>query len=457
MSVRRRSLPPGFGHAARVALATTLFIGIVYGGCVTVVDRVVTARIVGAVDARLRDSLSDARQAGQPLSVSSATDYDDMDDPPVYLWTIPHGRSAVSLVAGSPRLPAAAVLAGRPSQTVQLPPGTFRVDSVRDGGSLLVAGQSLAEQDHIEAVLGMGEMLAAPVLLLAVLAGALIIGLRALSPVEQSRRRQLEFTADASHELRTPLSVIAAETSLALDAPPGAPRKTADYRAALTRIQGESERLRSIVENLLWLARFDSQPPPPSAEPLDLATIARGCADRFGAVAHSQSTMITVVDASPGHAWISAPGEWIDRLAGVLADNACRYAGPEGQVRISVDQRAGRVTLTVEDSGPGIPASARDRLFDRFHRATAQGSGAGLGLAIADSIVRSTAGQWRIGDSPLGGALLSVSWRRAGLRQPGTQASAPAPAAAAEDPVTAGHRRHAAAASPPRWPGRRRD
>jgi signal transduction histidine kinase len=412
MKGRRWPLPPGFAHAARVALATTLFIGIVYGGCVTAVDRVVTARIVGAVDARLQDRLSDAREDGQSPTVSSTADYDDMDDPPVYLWLVPPGRPAQSLVAGSPRLPAADVLAGRTSQTVQLAPGTFRLDSVHDGRARLVAGQSLAEQDHIEAVLGVGEGLAAPVLLLAVLAGALIIGLRALSPVEQSRRRQLEFTADASHELRTPLSVIAAETSLALNAPPGAARGVADYHAALTRIRAEGERLHGIVEDLLWLARFDSQPPMPSAEPLDLAIVASSCADRFGAVARSQSTSITVRGGGSGRAWISAPPEWMDRLAGVLVDNACRHAGPGGQVRISVEQRAGRVILTVEDSGPGIPAPDRERLFDRFHRATDQGGGAGLGLAIADSIVRSTAGQWRIGDSALGGALFTVSWRR---------------------------------------------
>ena len=103
--------------------------------------------------------------------------------------------------------------------------------------------------------------------------GALIIGLRALSPVEQARRRQLEFTADASHELRTPLSVISAETSVALSAP----RKAGDYRAALERIGRENDRLQKIVEDLLWLARFDSAPPQPDDEPLDLATIAAAC------------------------------------------------------------------------------------------------------------------------------------------------------------------------------------
>jgi two-component system, OmpR family, sensor kinase len=111
-----------------------------------------------------------------------------------------------------------------------------------------------------------------------------------------------------------------------------------------------------------------------------------------------------------------APPEWIDRLAGVLVDNACRYAGPGGQVRIQVRAQGGRISLTVEDSGPGIPAAERPRLFDRFHRATEHGSGAGLGLAIGDSIVRSTGGRWQVGDSALGGALMSVSWKQAVIR-----------------------------------------
>jgi len=412
MKLRPRPLPPGAAHAARIALVASLLIGIVYAGCVMVLDRVVAARLVAAVDSRLQERLSDVREAGATTAVTADDDDDDYELPPLYLWRVAPNRAAVQLSTGAPRLPAARTLAGRPSLTARLAPGTFRLDTVRYGSGLLVAGQSLAEQDHIEGVLSAGEAVAAPVLLLAVFIGALLIGLRALSPVEQSRRRQLEFTADASHELRTPLSVIAAETAVAL----GAQRKAADYRSALVRIQGESERLRRIVEDLLWLARFDSRPPPPGSEPLDLATIAAGCADRFRAVARSHSIKIEVACDGPGPAWISAPPEWIDRLAGVLVDNACRYAGPEGTVRIGVRQRAGRVTLAVEDSGPGIPARDPARLFDRFHRATEQAGGAGLGLAIANSIVRSTGGQWRIGDSPLGGAFFGVSWRRAAVR-----------------------------------------
>ena len=427
----RGRVPAEVLHAARVAAAASLLVGIVYAGCVTVLDHVVAARLTASVDARLSEQLSDVREVGLR---DSRGDDDDIDTTPVYLWKVTSSGRAVPVQAGTPALPSGLRLAAGHRTTARLGQGPFRLAAGTVDGSRLIAGQSLQSDEHLTTLLRTGEALAAPVLLLAMFAGSLIIGLRALSPVEQSRRRQLEFTADASHELRTPLSVISAEIGIALSAP----RKAADYQAALARIDGESQRLRRIVEDLLWLARFDSQPPPPGAEPLDLGTIAGQCADRFQAVAHSQSLDISVTEPPEQAAWISAPPEWIDRLTGVLVDNACRYAGPGGSVRLGVATRGNRVSLTVEDSGPGIPAAERHRLFDRFHRVprpggTEQGGGAGLGLAIADSIVRSTGGHWRIGESSLGGALFEVSWRRPGARahggapQAGPPGSAPGP------------------------------
>ncbi len=431
-------LPAQFGHAARVALAATLLVGVVYAGCVTVLDRAVAARLVASVDARLREQLADGVPGPRVTSGARRADADDrarpdddedVDEAPVFVWRARPGHGAVRLTAGAPDLPAGRVRTGGGPATVLLGVSTFRLDQARRGGEWLVAGQSLAEQQHTIRVLRGGEAAVAPVLLLAMFAGSLVIGLRAMSPVEQSRRRQLEFTSDASHELRTPLSVISAEIGITLSAP----RAAADYEAALLRIEGESKRLRRIVEDLLWLARFDSQPPPPGAEPLDLFTIARQCAERFQPVAHSQSLSIAVTPAPAQSAWISAPPEWIDRLAGVLVDNACRYAGPGGSVRLSVAVHGSRASLTVEDSGPGVATGERDRLFDRFHRvtgpeATARGGGAGLGLAIGDSIVRSTGGHWRISESALGGALFEVSWRRPhGAGSPAAPSGPPPP------------------------------
>ncbi len=409
--MRRRILRPGLAHAARVALAASLLVCVVYAGCAAVLNAVISARLVGEVDARLQERVADIGESGlQP----AADDDDDVDTAPVYLWRITAaGPVAVPGAArpgpSAPRLPAGLDLDRGRARTVRLGHSRFRLYPA----GRYVAGQGLGDQEHLLAVLRDGEALVAPVLLLAMFAGALTIGLRALSPVEQSRRRQLEFTADASHELRTPLSVISAETSITLSAP----RDGAAYEEALHRISGESRRLQRIVEDMLWLARFDSAPPQPRHEPLDLGTIAAECARRFAVLARAREIEVVSDVAVSEPAWISAPAEWIDRLAGVLADNACRHAGDGGMVSIGVSARGNRVCLTVEDSGPGIAPEQRDRLFDRFHRSTEQGGSAGLGLAIADSIVRSTGGQWQIGPAALGGASFEVSWRRAASRQ----------------------------------------
>ena len=110
---------------------------------------------------------------------------------------------------------------------------------------------------------------------------------------------------------------------------------------------------------------------------------------------------------------MTVPPEWLDRLLGVLLDNACKYS-PGGRLRLRRGRQRERPdALTVDDSGPGIPVDERTRIFDRFHRATDRPGGAGLGLAIADAIVRATNGRWRIGASPAGGASMSVTWPRA--------------------------------------------
>jgi signal transduction histidine kinase len=404
--------------AVRVAATATAVVAVCYIICVIVLNVVVSGHLTNQNDERLAARLAIARRDPDALSarvarvgLSPASEDDDVDgdSAPVFLWSVNDGGAITGHSPNAPALPAT-VLAGDTlregfAKTAVLgSTGAFRLKMTRAGDGWLMAGQSLVGEAHTQRLLLTGEIVAGPFLLLAMFGGSLVVGLRSLAPVEQSRRRQLEFTADASHELRTPLSVIRAEADLALSSP----REAAEYRDALTRIHGESQRLRQLVEDMLWLARFDSDPPPPGNEPVDLATLAQACADRFRSVGPAITTDITAEAAL-----ISAPPEWIDRLAGVLVDNACRYAGPDGQVRIGVGAQGSRVSLVVEDSGPGIPEAERPRLFDRFHRATetGTGTGAGLGLAIGDSIVRSTGGRWQVGDSPLGGALMSVSWR----------------------------------------------
>ena len=167
--------------------------------------------------------------------------------------------------------------------------------------------------------------------------------------------------------------------------------------------------MRRLVDDLLWLARFDSTEPTPTSEATDLGVLAEQAAQRFTAVAEARGLTLRV-DVEPVSTMISAPPEWLDRLLGVLLDNACRYTPPDGTVDVRVGRRDGRVRLAVEDSGPGIPAGERAHIFDRFRRASDAPGGSGLGLAIADAVVRGSGGRWEVGTSPSGGASMAVTW-----------------------------------------------
>jgi two-component system sensor histidine kinase CiaH len=423
---------PHVAHAARVAVVATVVIGAMYVLVVAGFDIVDRHRLVGQVDTRLQQRLLQAVR--HPATAGSLDAYDnahDADDAPVFVWRVTSSGVATSLTPGAPALPRSAWSSSNPSQEAHLGNESFGLQAARAGDSWFVAAQSLAAADRIGSDLLLLEAIAGPLLLVAVFFGTLLIGIKAASPVELARRRQLEFTADASHELRTPLSVIEAEVTLSLQGS----RSGDDYRSTLERVGRESVRLRDIVEDLLWLARFDSEPPPPGDEPVDIAAIAAACADRFSAVAQRDGITLLVGEEGQSPPWINAPPEWIDRLAAVLVDNACRYAGPGGTVRIAVTVDGSRVSLTVDDSGPGIAPEERPKLFDRFHRATDKGSGAGLGLAIADSVVRATGGEWRVGRAELGGAHMEVRWHRSpAAKGPGGAREAPEPSALGRPP-----------------------
>jgi len=293
---------------------------------------------------------------------------------------------------------------------------------MRSHGGVLVAGQSTAGTSNVQSALLIAELVFGVILGIAVFAGATVVGLRASAPSELVRRRQTEFTADASHELRTPISVIEAEVNLALDRP----REPGAYRDVLERIGRESTRLRRIVEDLLWLARADDERAGTDVgDVTDVAEVVESCVERFGVVAATHGVRLSVQRVGDGPFTVQAPPDLIDRLAGVLIDNACKFGGDAGQVEVSIRDWGSRVDLRVDDSGPGIPEDQRDAVFDRFHRATNSVAGTGLGLAIADSVVRSTQGTWGIGVADLGGARMEISWRKVVRREKPSSAHEP--------------------------------
>ena len=287
----------------------------------------------------------------------------------------------------------------------------LRVVGGQAGPFWIVMGQSTAAVDQAQSTLVLAETVVAPFLLGLVFLGAFTVGRRVAAPIEESRQRQLRFTADASHELRTPLAVIEAEASLALQAP----RDVASYQHSFARVNAESKRMRRLVDDLLWLARFDASTGDPEREPVDVGVLASGTVDRFATVARSRNLDLAAVTRGDNPV-VNASVDWLDRLLSVLVDNACRYTPGGGRVRVNVEANAGRVRLSVEDSGPGIPREERARVTARFHRGSDAPGGSGLGLAIADAIARATGGSLDIGESThLGGARISVVWAQVAM------------------------------------------
>ncbi len=341
-------------RAARVAAVVTVVIGLVFVAVAAGLDAFLARRVLWEVDQSLTDRLVDVGRSATPLVVQPVPDDQGIDGASVFMWWLAPDGPPVRLTPDGPPLPAGGRAATAGPVSTRGGAVTYRLVATPLDGGWLLAGQNLAGPSHIEGVLRTGELVIGPVLLVAVFVGALVIGLQAVAPVELARRRLLEFTADASHELRTPLTVIEAEIELARSGPPDADTD----RQALDHVARESRRLKQIVEDLLWLARSDSAPPPPAGAPADLVAVVEGCAERFAAVASGRGIDLGVSRLG-GAAWVDAAPEWVDRLAGTLLDNACRYAPDGGVVRVSVGAGGNRAVLQVEDSGPGIPPAAR--------------------------------------------------------------------------------------------------
>jgi signal transduction histidine kinase len=429
--------PRAASHAGRVALSASLVAVVLYLLAAAVADAVVLHHFNETASARLTTRLTQliagrsgasnpadrassgvgatttappatgARPSGSPAEFAGTAG--DLDDAPIFGWWIPaSGGRAVPLSSGAPALNGPPPVGAQVTRNLSGRP--FLLESGRIAGGRVVVATSIAQLAQLRFTLLVIESLLCPVMVGSCFLVALLIGRRAAAPVERARRRQLEFTADASHELRTPLSVIEAEVGLALSDE----RDAEGYRESLGHISEEARRLRGIVEDLLWLARADSLPSPPVPELLDLTTLARTSARRFIPIADARRIALVTDPEDAPSALVRAPAEWIDRLVSVLVDNACRYTDEGGHIAVHVQRRASLVVLSVADDGPGIESTERQSVFMRFHRASDRPGGAGLGLSIADAIVKGSDGQWTLGTSDRGGALFEATWPSAG-------------------------------------------
>ena len=201
-------------------------------------------------------------------------------------------------------------------------------------------------------------------------------------PVARTWQNQQQFLSDASHELKTPLTVILSSADLLkTSAQP-------EQRQYVDNISVESRRMKALVEDMLTLSRTESGRAAPF-EPLDLSDLVTDAALRFEPVAFEAGHPLQY-DIQNG-ASLSGDRQQLDQLLEILLDNAVKYAAKDAPIRLTLDISGKNAVLAVENPGDPIPPDKLPHLFDRFYRVDDARTGAGgfgLGLAIAQQIVR---------------------------------------------------------------------
>jgi two-component system sensor histidine kinase MtrB len=216
--------------------------------------------------------------------------------------------------------------------------------------------------------------------------------------LEAAQAQNRRFVADVSHELRTPLAALVAEASILREQlgvlPP-------DARRAGELLVADVARLRTLVDDLMELSRFDAAAEQVAVEPIELARLVK-----------------TVVAARLPDARVRLPGDPVvvdsdprrlERILGNLLDNAREHA-PGAPVDVELEVGGNDVVLAVSDGGPGIPADRLERIFERFYKTdpSRHGGSSGLGLAIAAEHASLLGGSLSATNRPAGGLRIEL-------------------------------------------------
>lgn len=220
--------------------------------------------------------------------------------------------------------------------------------------------------------------------------------------IDQTLEQERRFTADAAHELRTPLAGLRLQAELALNS-----ANDSERRHILQRLLDGSDRITRLLEQLLLLARLDSQQAVVDPQAFDLSALARAALGQQAGQILSKNMECDVQADHP--ALLQGQADLMALLLRNLLDNAIRYSPDAGSLSLTVTPTANTITLTVENSGDGLDPSVLARLGERFYRAGQQAiPGSGLGLSLVKRIATLHGGDVTFSASPLGGLRTEV-------------------------------------------------
>lgn len=228
---------------------------------------------------------------------------------------------------------------------------------------------------------------------------------RMIKPIRESRERQSQFIAAASHELRSPLTVILSSLSA---------MKMADKEQAEAfsdTIQAEGQRMSRLIGDMLSLANADNRSWSIHMASVEPDTLLLQTYEKFESLAHQKGLRLTVNIPEEDCPVCSIDGERIAQVLSILIDNAMSYTPKGGEISLGLSRSSSKLIFTVADNGPGVPDDQKEAIFERFYRTDKSHkskSHFGLGLCIAQEIVKLHKGKIYVKDTPGGGATFTV-------------------------------------------------
>ena len=307
--------------------------------------------------------------------------------------------------------------------TVSTPDGSWRVFSALVGNSIIQVSQPMSIREELAASMALRTMLPLLILLPVLIAVIWVTVGRGLRPLNEvasavgkrsadaleplpdnglpkevkplvaalnallarlgrSLSLQRSFIADAAHELRTPLTAVRLQLQVAERASTETERV-----AGFTKLKGGIERVTRLVEQLLTLARSEPEAAEEPFAMVNLTDVARQVVAERASIAEAKRLDLGLLGNTP--ILTMGDAEALRVMLGNLVDNAIHYTPSGGTVDVGVAAKDGQACLIVTDTGPGIPAEERERVFDRFYRSETAGvPGSGLGLAIVRKIAQ---------------------------------------------------------------------
>lgn len=250
--------------------------------------------------------------------------------------------------------------------------------------------------------------MALAVLLALVLAGGVLLALRAADRAMRLSRLKSDFVSNVSHELRTPLASIRVFGELLRTGRVQAPERVREYGE---HIESESRRLSRLVENLLDFARIESGRKTYRFERVDVREVVEAVGRSFEPRLRGAGFRLHV--ERPDEPLVAdADADALGQAVGNLLDNAIKYSGPARDVRVTLGEEGREIVVAVQDHGIGIEPSEQERIFERFHRVGSalvhDVKGAGLGLAIVHHVVGAHRGRVTVASEPGKGSTFAI-------------------------------------------------